>query len=431
MFDHPLFDTLIALITLYLLFSQLTLSLVELPAGFLNTRGSYLYNRLREALGPDIHDKFYKAASIQSIASPKTEKTLTFGGLVKLHPAYISETLFAQTITACVIGPAPAAGLTPIAQFKAGLDTLISEASADTAPTGSKEADTSASRSEKPAPTTPPPNPNANFTGTLQTLYTNAISVGSTAEDQSKALHQNLEHWFHDFGERLTGRYKRDNRKYLFGMGLLVALLADVDTVRLARFLADSNNAKARTALVATGVTATQGARPTSLDYDLNNATQAAEYEKREREWSTALKTANTELKNTLAAVPQVGLPLGFLRWNNTDVVRSDTTTHLDKVTGKRTYAKPGLYSWALTADDYKMPPYARRWKLDEKTGHSQLLGASFFLLPISLWSMIGSWLLTALAMMLGAPFWFDTLCRFVNIRNVGIKPAPTDKTST
>ena len=36
-------------------------------------------------------------------------------------------------------------------------------------------------------------------------------------------------------------------------------------------------------------------------------------------------------------------------------------------------------------------------------------------------------WLLTAVALALGAPFWFDTLCRLVNIRNLGIKPPRPD----
>ncbi|HEU5453041.1 MAG TPA: hypothetical protein VFU76_13695 [Terriglobales bacterium] len=33
-------------------------------------------------------------------------------------------------------------------------------------------------------------------------------------------------------------------------------------------------------------------------------------------------------------------------------------------------------------------------------------------------------WLLTAFAVSLGAPFWFDTLKRIINIRNAGVKPA-------
>jgi len=40
-------------------------------------------------------------------------------------------------------------------------------------------------------------------------------------------------------------------------------------------------------------------------------------------------------------------------------------------------------------------------------------------------------WLLTILAICLGAPFWFDTLNRFVNIRNAGRTPGEKDSTST
>jgi hypothetical protein len=43
------------------------------------------------------------------------------------------------------------------------------------------------------------------------------------------------------------------------------------------------------------------------------------------------------------------------------------------------------------------------------------------------MWALlkIVGWLLTALAISLGAPFWFDTLNKFMNIRATGAKPAP------
>jgi hypothetical protein len=44
---------------------------------------------------------------------------------------------------------------------------------------------------------------------------------------------------------------------------------------------------------------------------------------------------------------------------------------------------------------------------------------------------MFFGWFLTALAASLGAPFWFDTLNRFVNIRNAGRPPGEKDATST
>ena len=41
-------------------------------------------------------------------------------------------------------------------------------------------------------------------------------------------------------------------------------------------------------------------------------------------------------------------------------------------------------------------------------------------------------WIITLLAVSLGAPFWFDTLNRFVNIRGAGRSPnEPRDKNSS
>ncbi|WP_324673365.1 hypothetical protein [Hymenobacter sp. GOD-10R] len=381
MFDSPLFDTAIALITLYLLFSQLTLSFVELPAGFLNTRGKYLYDHLALALGPAAHAAFYAAPSIQALMLPQSQKSPLLRSFIAGWPAYISETLFAQTIIAWVSSLAPAATppLPGIQQFGTGLALM--------------------------AP--------SSFKGLLETLYINATATATapigtaTAEEQSKALQTNLEGWFHDFGERMTGWYKRDNRKYLFIAGFLVALLADVDTVRLSRFIADSSNSEARATLVAAGVKAAQEAAPPDITYKPTDSAEAQKYQQqRQAKWDSVLIAGNKELQTTLAAVPKVGLPLGFLRWNDHSTVRN---------------SKTGNYEWAPSADDYQMPDYARRRKLDPTTGKSSLLSSEAWLWPI------GGWLLTAFAMMLGAPFWFETLVKFINIRNVGIKPAKAD----
>ncbi|MBO0356838.1 hypothetical protein J0X19_02675 [Hymenobacter sp. BT186] len=417
MFDSPLLDTAIALITLYLLFSQLTLSLVELPAGFLNTRGNYLYNHLALALGPVAHQAFYAAPAIQALMLPQSQKSLVVRSFVHGWPAYISETLFAQTIIGWVSGLAPAATppLPSIKQFEAGLALM--------------------------APST--------FKGLLEMLYLNATATSAaisptgslTPEEQSKALQTNLEGWFHDFGERMTGWYKRDNRKYLFMAGLVVALLADVDTVRLSRFLADSNHAEARAELVTAGVAATHGTAPPDIIYNPTDSIKAQQYQQqRQKTWDTLLLAANTELRNTLAAVPKVGLPLGLLRWTDHTIdtvykaAARDTTTMKTAVTvnGQPTYRRVAArapaqdsvatYQWAASADDYGMPKYAQRWTLDPITGKVGHPVNWSWLLPI------GGWLLTAFAMMLGAPFWFETLIKFINVRNVGIKPAKADE---
>jgi len=48
----------------------------------------------------------------------------------------------------------------------------------------------------------------------------------------------------------------------------------------------------------------------------------------------------------------------------------------------------------------------------------------------VPVFSLLG-WFVTALAGMLGAPFWFDTLQKIINIRNTGPKPASTTSASS
>jgi len=61
-------------------------------------------------------------------------------------------------------------------------------------------------------------------------------------------------------------------------------------------------------------------------------------------------------------------------------------------------------------------------WKKDSKTGKSPW--------DILLDHLLG-WIVTAIAVSMGAPFWFDTLNRFMNIRNAGRSPdEKRDKTS-
>jgi hypothetical protein len=43
----------------------------------------------------------------------------------------------------------------------------------------------------------------------------------------------------------------------------------------------------------------------------------------------------------------------------------------------------------------------------------------------------LGGWLITMLAVSLGAPFWFDTLSRFMNVRSAGKPPDPSSGTAS
>ena len=143
------------------------------------------------------------------------------------------------------------------------------------------------------------------FKKILGVLYTNAAAA-KTPEEQLQVLQKNLEGWFHEYSERMPGWYKRDNRKYLFLAGL-----ADVDTVRQARFLSDSGNAKTCLALVATGVGAVPKLAPAGLVFNPADSAGAGLRPQVQYRWGSLAAAAGRDFRGALATVPAVGLPLG------------------------------------------------------------------------------------------------------------------------
>jgi hypothetical protein len=45
---------------------------------------------------------------------------------------------------------------------------------------------------------------------------------------------------------------------------------------------------------------------------------------------------------------------------------------------------------------------------------------------PLGFLQMVAGWLVSAIAVAMGAPFWFDLLGKVVNVRNTGGKPTPS-----
>jgi hypothetical protein len=146
--------------------------------------------------------------------------------------------------------------------------------------------------------------------------------------------------WFDDGMERLSGVYARNARKVLFTIGLIFAVVFNLDTLATAQILA--TNPASRDAVVASVSTVTEaGAQGTTPEKAI-------------------------ELLNDLE------LGIG---WDSGH------------------FTPAGLQ---------ELPGYA---------------------LP-----RIPGWLFTAFAVTLGAPFWFDTLMRFSNIRAAGVKPKSVEE---
>ncbi len=234
-----------------------------------------------------------------------------------------------------------------------------------------------------------------------------------------------VEGWFNSSMDRVTGWYKRFTQKWMIVIAFMLAAILNVDTIHIVRELSVSPNlAKAVATQAETYVKGE--VRPPDEATAVREAARV-----RVEQARTALKAANekndeiaiADAERELAAaevaqdadaafgeaikrLSSTGIPIG---WN-------DARREALGIKGKRFNAGQIL----------KAPFETSRWG-DRLARFTNWFSTHFFVLL----TLVVGWFLTALAASFGAPFWFDTLNRFVNLRNAGRPPGQTDPTST
>ncbi len=173
----------------------------------------------------------------------------------------------------------------------------------------------------------------------------------------------NLEVWYNHAMDRFSGIYKTQAVKSLFLIGFTLCLIFNADTIAIIRHL--SINDKARNALL-----------------EIAEARSKQEFEKlgKSNETSGNLTELERQALNENIRIDNLNavFPAAGLGWNKRSV-----TPYWDG---------SGISGYLI-------------W------GMLKLIGI----------------LLTALAILLKGPFWFDLLNKFINIRNTGRKPAPSE----
>ena len=183
---------------------------------------------------------------------------------------------------------------------------------------------------------------------------------------------KNIEAWFESGMQRVSGWYKKTAQRILLVLGLVVAVGFNVDTLQIATQLSQSAQLRKSLADAATQVVDSKRLNGIALDVTDDD-----------------VKVAQEDLKKfagNVRALDKIGLPIGFACLSPADP-SSSTRAIMEMVRECRQQAsqQDGGY-WVLKA--------------------------------------IG-WLITGLAVALGAPFWFDLLNKLVNLRGSGPKPSP------
>jgi hypothetical protein len=195
-----------------------------------------------------------------------------------------------------------------------------------------------------------------------ETLKQSLTTIYREAEGNLDAFKIGLENWFNRGMERVTGWYKRYTQKWLLGLAATLAIFCNVDSVHIIQSL--SADPQLRASIVK----------------------QAGDYvgqaEKPADKPAGDEPTAKIDqFKRNLDALGGTGIPMGW----------SDASYNY-------LFKDPGHGGGAGELKDFGW-----NW--------SHVLTALF------------GWMLTAFAASLGAPFWFDLLQRFINLRANGRSP--------
>jgi hypothetical protein len=204
------------------------------------------------------------------------------------------------------------------------------------------------------------------------------ITAGADVDKMQKQV----EDWYNSSMDRVSGWYKRRTQWWLFGIGVAITLAVNVDSIAIAKRL--STDKTLREAVV-TAAQKQQGSNPTGVNQTpaTSDGSQKAD---------PTVDQSIGKIKDDLTALDGVELPIGWTDdlkdWNAETAKIKENMSFADRIT---------IYKDAA-------------WNLSVKA-YPHFLG----------------WLLTALAVSLGAPFWFDMLNKFIVVRST-VKPSEKSK---
>ncbi len=397
MFNSQILDVAIGLIFVYLLLSLICSAANEIVEMVLKKRAKHLEEGLRELLHhDDLVARVYNHALVNGL----------FGGTYQAGsrklPSYIPSANFALALMDLVLpGQAGAAAL------KSGAaDATAPAAAASPPPVVINVAPAPGMAAPPPPP--PPPNPLQPLRDAVQNFPYPEVQqallplVDAAGKDAAKAR-QNIEEWYNASMDRVSGWYKRRAQVFILIIGLFVAVFLNADSVAIVKALNSDKSLRELAVAEATqylkentspSPTPAPAASPKPSPSPSPNPTTSPRPTPKPSVSPTTGSASNSptpspspapacvkdpnspqcKYEKSLGEIKALGLPIG---WGSVDDVRRQW---------------PGWH-----------------WKHPGGWWH-QLR-----------WHLIG-WLITALAISLGAPFWFDMLNKFIVVRST-VKP--------
>jgi hypothetical protein len=239
-----------------------------------------------------------------------------------------------------------------------------------------------------------------------------------------------IENWYDDTMKRVSGWYKRQANRILMIIGLLLAIYANIDTIKIGNILANNKEAREQLAILAAKTKDNYSNEVSRIKKESVNLKDSVikgtdgqpdtvvrvtvQYEQISDE---QLKENYDKVNEDISEANDV-LGLGWYLQDSCKKCDTQFKPTLDSLEKVLIYVKKNETSTKAIDSEIK----TQKNKIDQCYAQ--------FRLPWNAYSVVG-WLITALAISLGAPFWFDLLNKFVNLRVSGEKPEEAKKDGT
>ncbi|HYW73264.1 MAG TPA: hypothetical protein VE961_19745 [Pyrinomonadaceae bacterium] len=392
MFGSSIIDIAIGMVFVYLLLSLICSAGNEIFERLMKNRAQDLENGIKEMLkNPDLVKQLYEHPLVNSLFFDN------YASGAKNLPSYIPSRNFAMALMD-LIGPgaAKAATAAESASAEAAMAELRAALKANT---------------------------------TLPDGVKKALTTFADASPTPAKVRENIENWFDSSMDRVSGFYKRRSQKIILILGLLVTIALNVDSIVIMRVL--STDRTMRDSLVAaageyaksnptppvnpaantSSSTSPGGASSESKPAANSNSNQTAANNTngsaaKNANSSPRASTANANAANVNAppASPSPGAPIVSVKPIPMAAGSTCNTPECRVKENLNQIEQLGLpIGWNR---QIRNPPDPRS-----------------IYVPWGQWLMrVIGWLITALALSLGAPFWFDVLNKFMVVRST-VKP--------
>jgi hypothetical protein len=389
MFNNVALDVFIGLVFIFLLYSLLATIIQEIFANIFSLRARMLYKGIKRMLeddsgGETFVKKFYAHPSVKYLAENN----------IFSKPAYMSAETFSKTMIHLLRGEDYTNAKSQIDAIK----TLLEK------------------------------NPHSIAAETLKHL--NNLYVDAQNDiDRFEIL---LEKWYNDTMDRVSGWYKRQTQWILILIGFIIAGIGNIDTIKIYRILSRDKNAREQ--IVSMAIQSQQKYAGAVEEIKKQKDTT---YQKGDTVYTTKfvpLSTGSELLDNTYNDVKEDASRatniLGLGWYSSKYYYEYDSIGRLIDTLHKK------IDSLSLTTKDSLRSAQDSLKSLQNSLKSLQTEQAQVWHLSLDRFtvSSVFGWLLLALAVSLGATFWFDLLNKMINLRNAGVKPANTtseDSTAT